>query len=291
MDIMKKQTIYALMIIAMVTWGMAWSSAKIVNYYLPYDELVFLRFFIGFITMLPFLFFHPINIKIINKYTWLNIIIVSILFFLYNQCFFMGTDYGQAGKGGVFVTTTNPIITFVIMSLIVKRIKSMQLIAIMIGGMGGLMTLNVIESGIAHLTFSGSIYFVFCSFIWGVMTILMAKGQKHIDSISYILLCYLVTAVISIPFVDSRFIFDEKLLDWNFILHFIIVCNAMSIGTSIYMYASERLGPIQVSTFIFSVPFIAMSSAYLVLDEPIGLNVIIGGLLSILSIYMINKEK
>ena len=93
------------------------------------------------------------------------------------------------------------------------------------------------------------------------------------------------------PFVESRLIFDGKLLDWNFILHFIIVCNAMSIGTSIYIYASERLGPIQVSTFIFSVPFIAMSSAYLVLDEPIGFNVVIGGLLSLLSIYMINKEK
>ena len=39
---MKKQTIYALMILAMITWGMAWSSAKIVNNYLPYDELVFL---------------------------------------------------------------------------------------------------------------------------------------------------------------------------------------------------------------------------------------------------------
>ena len=39
---------------------------------------------------------------------------------------------------------------------------------------------------------------------------------------------------------------------------------------------------------IFSVPFIAMGTAYIFIDEPMGINIIIGGLLGILSIYLIN---
>ena len=63
----------------------------------------------------------------------------------------------------------------------------------------------------------------------------------------------------------------------------------MSFGTSIYIIASFLLGPIQASTFIFSVPFIAMTSAYFFLDEALGLNIIIGGTLSIISIIMMNS--
>ena len=288
---MKKYKVYLLMILAMVTWGMAWSSAKIVNHYLPYDELVFLRFFVGVISMIPFLFFHSFNFMHIKKSTWLNISIVSILFFFYNQCFFMGTDFGDAGKGGVFVTTTNPIITFIIMSCIHKSIKPMQLFAIMVGGVGGLMILNVFKLGILQLSLPGSFYFILCSIIWGIMTVLMSKGQKYIDSIPYITLCYLITSLISILFIDTGIIFDKSLLNWNFLLHFMIVCNAMSIGTSIYIYASDRLGAIEVSSFIFSVPFIAMLTAYFVLDEQMTFNVIVGGIISILSIYIVNQKK
>ena len=45
------------------------------------------------------------------------------------------------------------------------------------------------------------------------------------------------------------------------------------------------------SVFIFSVPFIALYTAHLVLGESITANVVVGGVLSILSIIIINYEK
>ena len=65
----------------------------------------------------------------------------------------------------------------------------------------------------------------------------------------------------------------------------------MSIGTSIYIFSSHKLGPINSSVFIFSVPFIAMIAANIVLNEKIETNVVIGGILSIVSIILINKKK
>ena len=79
-------------------------------------------------------------------------------------------------------------------------------------------------------------------------------------------------------------------LDFRFYINFILVSiGAMSFGTSIYIYSTPILGPEKVSVFIFSVPFIAMGTAYLVLNEPFTINIVIGGLLSLLSIYIINK--
>lgn len=287
----KNHILYFLMVIAMVTWGMAWSSAKIVNNFLPYNELVFLRFFIGCITMLPFLVRRPISFFSICRKDWWNMIIVSVLFFFYNQCFFMGTDVGQAGRGGVFVTTMNPIVTFIISSWISKKIEITHTLAIFIGIIGGLYILDVFNGGMVKLVFSGNIYFISCAVIWGIMTILMSLGQKNIDSIWYITICYFITSIISIPFIHIGTIFSSSLLQGPFLIHFFIVCNAMSLGTSIYIYAAPRLGAVQVSTFIFSVPFIAMTTAYFVINEPIGINVIIGGILSIFSISIVNYKK
>ena len=46
---------------------------------------------------------------------------------------------------------------------------------------------------------------------------------------------------------------------------------------------------VSASVFIFSVPFVAMGIAYLLLGEPFTLNIVIGGLLSLLAIYIVNK--
>ena len=72
---------------------------------------------------------------------------------------------------------------------------------------------------------------------------------------------------------------------------FLVSIGAMSFGTSIYIYSTPILGPTKVSVFIFSVPFIALFTAYFVLSEKITYNVVIGGLISFISIAIVNKKK
>ena len=281
--------IIILMSISMVTWGVAWTSAKIVNTYLDYNSLVFLRFLIGFITIIPFLYFRKINFFKVPISSYINISITSLLFFLYNQCFFIGTNIGDPGKGGVFVTTTNPIITFIIIVLIKRHVNYFKLIAIIIGIIGGLCTLNIFNIGLNAFVFKGNQYFIFCSISWGIMSIIMANGQKNMDSIWYIAFCYALTAIIALFFADINTILKISNYDFIFYINFAVVVIAMSFGTSIYIIATHKLGPVIASTFIFSVPFIAMGTAYLFLNEPLGINVVIGGMLSLVSIYLINN--
>ena len=282
------KVIFFLMALAMLTWGVAWTSAKISNEYLEYNNLVFLRFFVGFLTMLPFLYNNKLNLSAISFSTIINITSTSILFFIYNQCFFIGTDIGRSGMGGVFVTTTNPVITFIIVSIISRKFSFINMFSISIGAFGGLLILGVFSQSFDAFLFEGNQYFIFCSISWGVLTVIMSQGQKKINSIWYITLCYLVTSFISLFFINPQEILDFSVYDIWFFLNFFLVCSAMSFGTSIYIIASYRIGPVSASTFIFSVPFIAMGTAYIFIDEPMGINIIIGGLLGILSIYLIN---
>jgi drug/metabolite transporter (DMT)-like permease len=62
---LKSNIMFLLMSLAMFTWGMAWTSAKISNEYLGYNNLVFLRFFVGLLTVLPFLYKRTLILSII----------------------------------------------------------------------------------------------------------------------------------------------------------------------------------------------------------------------------------
>ena len=39
----------------MFSWAVAWTNAKIVNEYLSFYNLIFLRFLVGFISLYPFI--------------------------------------------------------------------------------------------------------------------------------------------------------------------------------------------------------------------------------------------
>ena len=275
------------MSLAMFSWAIAWTNAKIVGEYLSFYNLVFFRFLLGFLSLLPFIIIkkNPFPKMVDLKY----ILIPSLLFFVYNIAFFKGTHYGLAGRGGVLVTTLNPLCTILIMSLINKRIIKKEVVGMLLGVFGGIIIMNLHKEGMVNILNSNNIYFIICAITWGVMTVSVNYAQKRINPYIFICLCYLFTMIISFPFTNLG-AFNMSVLDFRFYFNFFLVSmGAMSFGTSIYIYSTPILGPAKVSVFIFSVPFIAIGTAYLVLNEPFTINIVIGGLLSLLSIYIVNK--
>ena len=284
-----KDRLHILMCLAMISWGIAWTNAKIVNDYFSYNNLVFMRYFSSFIVFLPILLLRGKSFLMPSRITIINIALVSFLYYLYNIYFFMGTDVGSAGKGGVFVTTINPIITFLIISLINKSMNKTQILGVFIGALGGCIILDVFRLGIESFFIHENFYFLICAITWGVITVVMTYGQKEYDSLSYIFLCYFLTSIIAFFFVDFSELTTLSNYSNRFLINFFFVSiGAMCFGTSIYMYAGPRLGAVETSVFIFTVPFIAISTANIFLGEAITLNLILGGCMAIISVYLVN---
>lgn len=280
---------YLLMSAAMLTWAAAWTGAKISNQYMSYENLTFFRFFVGALSLGPLVYkkgFKPYFIKKNLVY----ILPTSLLFFLYNICFFMATDIGEAGRGSVLVTTINPVFTVLLMSLLTKRISKQEIMGISLGILGGLFIMNIFQEGLLNIFSATNIYFLFCGIIWGIMTVLMNYGQKNMDSFQFIFICYLFTSIISLLTFDYSMITLSTIDGIFYINFFIVSIGAMSFGTSVYMYLTPVMGPKRVSVFIFSVPLLSMTIAYIFLSEPIKLGTVVGGLISITGIYIVNKK-
>ena len=137
------------MSLAMFSWAIAWTNAKIVGEYLSFYNLVFFRFLFGFLSLLPFIIIKKNPLPKINDLKY--ILIPSLLFFFYNIAFFKGTHYGLAGKGGVLVTTLNPLCTIIIMSLINKRILKKEVAGMFLGIIGGIIIMNLHNEGLRNI--------------------------------------------------------------------------------------------------------------------------------------------
>ena len=169
------------------------------------------------------------------------------------------------------------------------QVGSVEILGIFLGVLGWFIIMNIYNEGLNELLELGNIYFIICATTWGFMTVCINYAQKFIDPYMFIGLCYLFTMLISIPFINLGEI-NISSLDFRFYFNFFFVSiGAMSFGTSIYMYSTPILGPSKASIFIFSVPLFAMGTAYIFLNEAFTINIILGGLLGLVAIYIVNR--
>ena len=288
----KKDSLFIiLLIIAMVSWGISWTSAKIMGQYIDPITAIFTRFVVASITFIPL---FPLLKKSmsISKISIKILAICSAILALYNYCFFTGTKLGLAGAGGVLVTTTNPILTMGLMAIINKRqLTIRETVGIFIGLMGGCFIINIWELGIGQILQSGNIYFILCASIWAILTIFISKSVDRSESINFTFWMYLGTAIIMIPFVQFENVMVLATVDTKFWVHFFIVSiGALTFGTTTYFVASQHLGPEKSSSFIFTVPISAMLTSMILLNEVLTITTLIGCCLTIFAVLIINKR-
>jgi len=274
----------------MLLWGGGWTALKILTIELPMDVIIFWRFFIMSISFIPILYFfkQPLklnfsNIKYVAGSSTLNIAFMVSAF--------LGVKYGLAGSGGVIITTLSPIMTFLIVAFIFKnRLANLQYFGLMIGLIGGILILQLND---LSLFFNGSnTYFLLCAIIWAGVTIISQHSQKHIHPIHYSFLISVVATIVTFIYsFDSNLlsVFDQGPRFWIAMIYLAIL--GQTLATTIFFIASGKLGSEKTSSFMFLVPIFSLLSAWIILDEPIQMHIIIGGLLSIFAVLFINKNK
>ena len=286
----KQWKLSTMMILAMITWGLSWTNAKIIGTYADPPLIMFWRFVIASICF----FFIVIVRETFNipKKIIPIIIINSIFMVLYNFFYFKGTQIGLAGTGGVLVTTLNPILTSIFSSIFnYDTLPKKDWVGLFIGLLAGVIILRIWDLNFFIFYNSGNLFFIMASLSWVAVTITSSKTEEKISFSLYSFWTFFTSTLISAPFIpnDSLFsIFTFDLLFWINLMTLSVF--AMAFGTSIYFYASTTLGPKKASSYIFLVPFTAILFSMYFLGEPFQLSTILGGGLGAFSVYLINNK-
>jgi drug/metabolite transporter (DMT)-like permease len=279
------------MVLAMITWGYSWAGAKILGPYGDVSAKIFLRFFLASIALIPILLKYRIPFTF-SKSGLQFILINAISLCSYNYFYFKSTHMGLAGVGGVLVTTLNPILTSTaVFCFVDKSVRLKDLIGLAIGFIGGSIIIRFWEMDLNLMIQSGSLFYILASFSWVSVTLSSQKSKNHIHFLSYSFWSFVVAAGFSFLFCnlsDIAMTINYDRYFWINILSLSII--VMSFANTMYFFASSKIGAIKASSFIFIVPLTAIIFSKILLDEPIRLTTLMGGSLSIIAIYLINKK-
>jgi len=276
------------MFFAMIAWGSTWVSAKILGEYLGSFELIFWRFSLAAVGLVPII----VLLKHSWKIGWKNALLALLsgwLLVLYNYLFFRGCHLGAAGFGGVLVTTLIPVVTFVLIALLGrKRLARVEILALGIGALGTMTILRIWEYGPEIWSRPGVKYFILAALTWPFITILSARLHQA-SAIVFSFYMFVVAAIVIYFFILKGVTSPIIRLPARFWINLgLLSLFGTSFGTGIYFIASAKRGSKWASSYFFLVPFSAALFAAIFLHEPLGFATIAGGALTLLAIYRLN---
>lgn len=291
---MKERYLYILLIVAMFLWGSSWPTSKILTSYATPVVVTFWRFLFVFLGTFLMLYILKIPLKLrINIFKW--VFFAGILNGLYTLVFFIALSHGEAGKGGVLVTTMIPIFSYIFFMLSIvlskneklsQRVGKSEVLGLVLGLASGLCLLNL--SSFDEIFGKFNTLFLLCALIWASITLFThkAKGAHPLTINLYINL--ISTLMFSwVLFLDEPFkVLTSDVKFW--ISMFVVVVLSTIIGTSIYYFAIHKLGGIKANSFILITPASALICSFFILDEVPTVFTLIGCVLAIFAIYFIN---
>lgn len=286
-----KNLFFFLLFLSMIAWGASWVNVKIICHYIDVYEMIFMRYFISAVAMVPIIIMLKQSFKIDFK-SFLLVLLSSLVLIAYMNFYYLGTKYGTASLGGAMVTTLIPINTFIILALMrTKKVTRRDTFALIVGAIGVLTMLNVWSLDSKEIFLIQNLYFFLGSILWAVLTIISSKSTK-ISPIVFTFYMYVVMIVLVWTFaIDSSIIISHE-YDSKFWIN--MLCMSLlstTFANTIYFLGIEKLGAREVSSFTFLVPFAAIVLSAVFLDEKISIAMVAGTILTIVAVKMLNDIK
>ncbi len=283
---------YLALVATSFIWGTTWVVSKIGIQELPALQMAYIRQFIAGIIFVGFLaFFKKLPLPTLKQFRWLFIMAI-IMFVSANGLSTWGIQYIPAGLGSL-IGALYPLSVVIIEKVFFKS-KPLTVVTI-VGLLLGI-------SGIAIVSYENAFHHdgpnfllgVFLSVTamlsWSVGTIFIARNKVDINPYYGIGWQMLISSVILFiimqttqPVVPSSEISSKA---WWVIGYLAILGSLLTFIAFIY---SMKVLPTAVSSlYAYINPFVAMVTAYIVLNEKLSLNILWGSIVTVTGVFLVN---
>lgn len=280
-----------MMLLSMAIWGLSWTAAKVLSDYGEASSITYIRFLLVPLTLFPILKLAKIPVAI-SKKGIPSALLAGILMAGYTILFFNGLRMGLAGAGGVLVAVCIPIFAYLV-DLVInkKRPNKSAAIGLLIGGVAGHILLDIC-SNYQNIFASGNTLFLIAALVYALLSKVISKSANYGSPISFNFWLHII-ALVGLTFVVDftelkRIVISGDFQFWLNMLYFGIINS--SIATTTYFYATTKLGAEKASSFIFIVPSAAVFFSWLIMDEPVEMKTIVGGIIGLFAVFIINEK-
>ncbi|MFS0688804.1 DMT family transporter [Sporosarcina sp. 179-K 8C2 HS] len=280
---MNKWLLGFLVVLTTSLMGSAFTIGKIGLVYATPIMLVALRFLIAGVIMAIIVqclkFAHPKQVS-----DWLKIALIGAFQTAgVMGCIFVSLRTITAGQSSI-LTFTNPLLVVIFGTLFVKmKYSRWQWIGVILGFVGVCITLGAqVDVQI------GTLYGFLSAISWAVGTLLIKKWGAPINT--WVLTAYQMLFGGLILFVGSFLLEDPsfQITPISIAILLWLAFMASIVQFAVWFYLLQKGDPGKTSAFLFLAPFFGVLTGWLLLDEMIAWNVIVGGVCIFIGIFMVN---
>jgi len=290
---MKKQELLSntSMIFTVIVWGLSFLSIKVVIDIIPPMTLGLVRFIIASVFLFAVLKFKEPNTKVNKKDLPLMAIAgfigVTVYFFFENN----GIKLMPASTASLIIATI-PIFTFIFESIVFKtKLTKWKILSVFISFIGVFFIVNINFKEItSSSSFLGYLFMIGAVLAWVVYSLVTKPLFGKYSQLTIVFYQSVFGTIFFIPFSlfeSTNLTMISPAIIFN-VLYLGVFCSA--IGYITYVYSMEHLGVSTSSLYLNILPLVTVIASYFILDEKISLPQIIGGLLIVLSVYIVGYD-
>ncbi|RJP82478.1 MAG: EamA family transporter [Desulfobacteraceae bacterium] len=285
--------IFMKLLITAFFWGGTFVAGRILAGHIGPFSAAFLRFVVASGVLLLIMRNVEGKFPRIRPRQIFSVILLGLTgIFLYNVCFFYGLKIIPAGRAALIIAT-NPIAISLFSALLFQeKLTPLKIIGILLSTTGAVI---VISKGNLSTVFShglgwGEVFIFGCVLSWTAFSLIGKTVITHLSPLVTITYASVAgMACLFIPALTEGMIHSIPsftVLDWFCIVYLGLFGTA--VGFVWYYQGIKQVGPITAGQFINFVPVSAVLLAFLILDEPVTLSLLIGAGFIISGVYLMN---
>ncbi len=245
-------------------------------------QLTFIRFFIGGITLLPFVIAKK---EKLHKKDWLFFLGLGLLnIFISMGALQLSINFGKASTAAILISS-NPIFVMFFSTIILKEKVTIDKLACILFGIAGI-SLIIYKGNTGGDTITSLLLALIASLIFGLYTVLGKLKSEEISSITMISISSILGSLLYVP-VLMYYKLPLFVIPQGTILKVLYLGIFLSgIAYITYMEALKILTASKGSMVFFLKPVLASTLAVAFLGETLSIKTIIGMLLVLIGIFI-----
>lgn len=292
---MKKDLRKAYIALAVVSffWGTTYLAIRISVVDIPALFLVGVRQFISGLIMVAY--FKMMGHQWPDRKSLINITIQGILFLcISNGLMTWALQYVPSGLAAI-IAALMPlfVVLFSVLLLRFARFTKLMILGLIIG-IGGIATIfyeHLASMLDAKFAFGIGLCLI-ATMSWSFGTVYASKNKPTTHILFGVGLQMLIAGVIMllICLVSGQYmnLADSHLSSLLSLIYLIVVGSVLTY--SAYLFAVSKLPPTLVSIYAYINPLVAVILGWLILQEKMSINVLIGSLITVGGVYLVNRE-
>jgi drug/metabolite transporter (DMT)-like permease len=286
--------VYIKLVLTAFFWGGTFIAGRVISAQLDPFSAAFLRFAIASFLLFAIIYCREKRFPELKKEVILPVLLLGATGVLgYNIFFFSGLQYIHAGRASLIIAT-NPIFISVFASIFFgERLTTIKVVAIFLSVTGAVIVIS--HGDIAGLLNDrigiGDLFLLGCVACWVAYSIIGKVAMKHLTPFAAVSYSALFGTIgLFIPAYHHGMVDKLATLDclvWGNIAYLSVFGTVL--GFFWYYQGIQHIGPTKAGLFINFVPVSAIILGFLILNEPVGLDLLIGALFVVGGVYLTNS--